>query len=161
MINTVLFDCSGSMSLPVSGNLINPTAPDGIRMDLGFKLLNHLFKKNYIHKGTPIVAFDHSIRGGVTFNLINPVYEMRTGPFINEVVTLETLRMSNKFVFDLFDPNRGTNIYDALAAYPEGDILLITDEHPKIVEKAIKNLGRKNVIVAIIDEREPSGMYYL
>jgi len=148
------------MQVPVSGNLINPTARDGIRRDLGFKLLKHLFKQNYIHKGTPIVAFDHEVRGGITYNLLGQTPSARMNEYPLPRLTMPH-GINNKYVFKLFEPDGGTNIYDALAAYPEGDILFITDEHPKIVEKEIKNLGRKNVIVAIIDEREPSGMYYL
>ena len=148
MINTVLFDCSGSMSAS------DPERPGVTRSDIGFKILDNLFKQQYIHRGTPIVAFDHDVRGGVTYNLLN-----RTplgGP-----QSMKLLSMNNEYVYNLFSANGGTDIDRAINFAPEGDILIITDEDLRTVKKSLDLSGRKNVVVAMIDERKPFGFYYL
>ena len=155
MINTVLFDCSGSMAALVSGgDRLSHREPEVTRTDVGFKVLDNLFKNKYIHEGTPIVAFDHKVRGGVTYNLLNDT--PRGGP-----QSMDILYMNDEYIYDLFFPDGGTDIDRAINFAPEGDILIITDDNPRYVESRLDLSGRKNVIVAIIDEREPSGMYYL
>lgn len=144
------------MSALVSGGYVGGRRePEVTRTDVGFRILNTLFKEKYIHRGTPIVAFDQGVRGGVTYNLLN-----RTplgGP-----ISMKLLLYNDEYVYDLFFPNGGgTDIDRAINFAPEGDILIITDDDPKTVKSRLDLSGRKNVIVAMIDETKPFGYYYL